>query len=136
MAAQLSWRVAARSVMAEPFRHWPGGQKRSGSHHPNNSNSPRRARIPRANPQPGFLQERFCRLGNSQSLSHYKLAAMLANVVLNLVPTSVTAVMMTTATNDAIKPYSIAVTPFSFVIWNIVARIRANRFMVFSYLDE
>ena len=59
---------------------------------------------------------------------------MLANVVLSFVPTNVTAVMMTTATSDAIKPYSIAVTPFSFVIWNIAAKKRANCFMVFSNL--
>jgi hypothetical protein len=38
---------------------------------------------------------------------------MALNCVVRFVPTSVTAVMITTAINEAIRPYSMAVTPAS-----------------------
>ena len=47
------------------------------------------------------------------SRNYFRFAEMLVNVVLRLVPTAVTAVIITTAISAAIRPYSMAVAPFS-----------------------
>jgi len=57
---------------------------------------------------------------------------MVLNVVDRLLPTSVTAVIMTTAIKDAIRPYSIAVTPFLLETAKAVAKACANRFIMYA----
>jgi len=54
---------------------------------------------------------------------------MALNFVTRFVPTSVTAVMMTTAINEAMRPYSMAVTPVS-----SLAK-RSKRFLMIMILD-
>jgi hypothetical protein len=60
----------------------------------------------------GFLISAFL-LSALSAGADYKLVATLLKVVFRLVPRVVMALMMTTATRAAIKPYSMAVTPDS-----------------------
>ena len=57
---------------------------------------------------------------------YFKEPDTVVNVVDRLVPTAVTAVMMTTAMSAAIKPYSIAVAPLS------LSKKRTSAFMSIS----
>lgn len=65
---------------------------------------------------------------------NHKLVAMVLKTVERSVPTKVTAVIMTTAINDAIKPYSIAVTPFLSSTINNLAKYFVARFAVKSWI--
>jgi hypothetical protein len=64
--------------------------------------------------------ERVGTSGNGSFSQRYKTLATVLNVLWTLVPSAVTAPMMTTAIKAAMRPYSMAVTP----AWSLMKRRR------------
>jgi hypothetical protein len=90
--------------MREDFAVVPGGPSGPSGQSP----------APRNYDIPAFSRTAASLVRGVLSLWSHSLAAMVLNVVLRFVPTSVKAAIAATAINAAINAYSIAVTPDSF----------------------